>query len=69
MDKKEIQQIKTKPVAELQKMVAENREKLWSLKDSLLNGKVKNVKEMRDIKKDIARLLTFINQNQNNGTK
>lgn len=67
MDKKEMEQIKTKPVAELQKLVAESREKLWTLKDSLLNGKVKNVKEMRDVKKDIARLLTFINQNH--GTK
>ncbi len=67
MDKKEIQQLKTKPIAELQKLVVEGREKLWTLKDGLLNGKVKNVKEMRDVKKGIARLLTFIRQN--NGTK
>ncbi len=67
MDKKEIEQLRTKPVAELQKLVIEGREKLWTLKDSLLNGKVKNVKEMRNVKKDIARFLTFIKQN--NGTK
>lgn len=67
MEKKEIQQLKTKPAAELQKMAAEQKEKLWTLKEALLNGKAKNVKEMRGIKKDIARIKTFITQN--NGTK
>ncbi|MDO8466689.1 MAG: 50S ribosomal protein L29 [bacterium] len=67
MKKKEIQQLKTKPVEELKKMLSEQTENLWTLKQSLLNGKVKNVKEMRDVKKGIARLMTFVKQN--NGTK
>ncbi|MDP1719031.1 MAG: 50S ribosomal protein L29 [bacterium] len=66
MDKKEIEQLKTKPVIELQKMVADQKEKLWTLKEALLNGKTKNVKEMRGIKRDRARIMTFIKQN--NGT-
>ena len=67
MNNKEVIQLKTKPTEELKKMLAEHTEKLWTLKDSLLNGKVKNVKEMRDVKKDIARLMTSIKQNH--GTK
>ncbi|TSC82963.1 MAG: hypothetical protein G01um101419_415, partial [Parcubacteria group bacterium Gr01-1014_19] len=39
MDKKEVQQLKTKPSEELTKMLAEQREKLWTLKEGILNGK------------------------------
>lgn len=67
MKRKELEQLKTKPSEELKKMLAEHTEKRWSLKEGLLNGKVKNVKEMRDVKKDIARLMTLLKQN--NGTK
>ena len=71
MDKKEVQQLKIKPTEELKKMLVEYREKLWTLKDAILNGKVKNVKEMRTVRKDIARIMTFLgfNQKTNNGTK
>ncbi len=71
MDKKEVQQLKTKPSEELTKMLAEQREKLWTLKEGILNGKIKNVKEMRTVRKDIARIMTFLgfNQKANNGTK
>ncbi len=66
MDKKEIQQLKTKPSEELKKMLVEQREKLWTLKEGILNGKVKNVKEMRSVKKDIARIMTFLGMNSVN---
>lgn len=62
MKKKELEQVKTKPVEELTKMVVDYRERLWSLKSDLKSGKVKNVKEVHKIKKDIARVLTIINQ-------
>lgn len=62
MKKREIQQLKTKPLPELQKKLAELRSKLWQLKVDLAQGKVKNVREIKIIKKDIARVLTFINQ-------
>ena len=51
---------KTKP--ELYKVLQENRELLRSLKFNLASGKVKNVKEIRIIKKDIARILTLLKQ-------
>ena len=66
MNQKEVKQLKTKPAEELKKMLSEQTEKLWTLKKSLLNGKVKNVKEIRDVKKVIARLLTFIKEKRTN---
>lgn len=40
-------------------MLQDNREKLRQLKFDLASGKVKNVREIRQIKKDIARILTL----------
>ncbi len=63
MKKKELLQMKSKPKAELEKSLAESREKLWSLRTDLAAGKVKNVSEIQLLRKMIARLLTLINQN------
>lgn len=64
MNKKEFQELKKKPDEELKKMVGEFRDKFWTLKEDILNGKVKNVKEMRSVKKDIARILTILNNDR-----
>jgi len=64
MKKKEIQQLKTKPLSELQKDLAEYREKLRKLKFDLAQGKVKNIREIKETKKMIARILTIINQSR-----
>ena len=64
MKRKEIQELKTKPVAELQKMVKEGRENLRAMKFDLAAGKVKNVDNLRNLRKDIARALTFIRQSE-----
>lgn len=56
-----ITEINQKSEKELQTMLSEKREKLRSLKFDLSSGKVKNVKEIRGIKKDIARIMTIIN--------
>ena len=61
MDKKQFQELKTKPAPELQKTLQELRDKLWQLKVDLASGKVKNIKEIKEIKKDIARILTILN--------
>lgn len=45
--------------AELKKLLEENREKLRQLRFDLAAGKVKNVREIHRIKKDIARILTL----------
>ena len=62
MKKKELQQLKNKPLPELQKRLKENRDKLWQLKVDLVSGKVKNVREIRVTRKNIAKILTLINQ-------
>ncbi len=64
MKKKEIQELKMKPVAELMKMVKDGRESLRAMKFDLAAGKVKNVDNLRSLKKDIARALTFIRQSE-----
>jgi ribosomal protein L29 len=60
--KKDWEQLKIKPAAELKKSLSEHRERLWSLKTDLAAGKVKNVNEIQKVKKLIARTLTLINQ-------
>lgn len=63
MKKKEIQELKTKPLPELRKLLREGTERLRTLKFDLVKGKVKNVAELRDVKGHIARINTFIKQN------
>lgn len=58
MKKKDFQNILNKPVEELRKMEAEFRDKLWKMQEDLKRGKVKNIGEVHDLKKDIARVLT-----------
>lgn len=43
---------------ELKKSLGEKRERLRQLRFDLAAGKVKNIREIRAIKKDIARILT-----------
>jgi len=57
-----IDQLKTKPVAELRTMLSEERQKLQNLRFELAAGKVKNIHELRESRKLSARLLTFINE-------
>jgi len=60
MKKRQFQELKSKPPAELQKNLTGLRDNLWQLKADLAAGKVKNVREIRAAKKDIARILTLI---------
>jgi len=55
-----IEEIRQKSKEELKRLLAESREKLRQLKFDLSSGKVKNVREIRQIKKDIARILTLL---------
>ena len=59
MKTKELKQ-KTKP--ELEKILREDKEKLRELRFNLIAGKVKNVREIRKIKKDIAKIITILSQ-------
>ena len=66
MKKREIEELKNRPVADLTRMIKESNEKLRQLRFDLAAGKVKNVSEIHKIKKGVARMMTFI---QSAGTK
>jgi len=58
-------ELRQKETGELEKLLRENREKLRELRFNLASGKVKNVKELHGLKKDIARILLVIKEKQN----
>lgn len=55
-------ELRQRPESELKKLLADNRERLRVLRFDLASGKVKNVREIRKIKKDIARILTLLKE-------
>lgn len=55
-------ELRQKSKEESQKLLQDLREKLRQLRFDLAGGKVKNVSEIRHIKKDIARILTLLKQ-------
>jgi large subunit ribosomal protein L29 len=55
-------ELRQRPKTELQRMLQEKREHLRQLRFDLVSGKVKNVKQIREVKKDIAKILTLINE-------
>lgn len=55
-----IDELRPKPKEEIGKLLEEKKERLRQLRFDLVSGKVKNVKEIREIKKDIARILTLL---------
>lgn len=55
-------QLKNKSEAELTKELTDYQDKLWALKTDLRAGKVKNVREIRTVKRIIAVLKTFLNR-------
>lgn len=57
-----IKELRQKNKAELEKELQDNRERLRQLRFDLASGKVKNVREIRRIKKEIARILTLLKQ-------
>ena len=59
MKRKELENFKTKPLPEVDKEVRLHEERLMNLKKDLVLGKVKNIREIRQIKKSLAQLLTL----------
>ncbi len=55
-----ISELRQKSKEELQRLLIENRERLRGLGFDLASGKVKNVREIRGLKKEIARILTLL---------
>jgi len=61
-----IVELRKKTRTELEKLLLENQEKLRGLRFDLASGKLKNVREIRYIKKDIARILTLLKKDNSN---
>lgn len=55
-----ITEFRQKSKSELQKILVDKHERLRQLRFDLAAGKVKNIREIHQIKKDIARILTLL---------
>jgi large subunit ribosomal protein L29 len=63
-----IKELREKNIEELKKMLLEKQEKTRKLRFDISTKQVKNNRELRNEKKDIARILTLINEkNKENG--
>ncbi len=60
MKRKAIQDLKTKPIEALEEEMRVKEHELREIKLAHALGKIKNQREMQDVKKLIARLHTFI---------
>jgi len=58
----DLTELRQKSKNELQKMLQNSQERLRQLRFDLAAGKIKNVREIRKIKKEIAQILTLLNQ-------
>lgn len=58
----DIKDLKNSSKSELHKMLAEKRNEVRELKFKVHEGQLKTVDKIKKIKKDIARILTVINQ-------
>ena len=61
----QIQELRKKDIKELEKTVQELTKKLSDLRFKFSSGKLKNVKEINNFKKEIARILTIIKETKN----
>lgn len=66
MKKKEINELKHRSPEDLARLTKESGEKLRALKFDLAAGKVKDINPIRAVRKDIARMKTFIRQSEMN---
>lgn len=64
MQSKTITTFREKSVPELQKLLLETRDRLWTRTLELRRGKVKNIRECRAIRKDVARLHMVLHEKQ-----
>jgi len=55
-------ELREKTKAQLEKILKEKREKLFKLKLDLAERKLKNFREIRKTKRDIARILTILRE-------
>jgi len=59
-----VQELRKKDKKELEKSVQDLRKKLSELRFKFSSNKLKNVKEINNLKKEIARILTILQENK-----
>ncbi len=64
-----IKELRQKSTKELKELLEENRHKLGQLKFSLASRKLKNHREIRELRRDIARILTLSGEKKNEPKK
>jgi ribosomal protein L29 len=60
MTREEFKQLQLKQTPEIEAMLKTARENLRTMRFDLIAGKVKNVGALRELRKDIARMLTVL---------
>ncbi|MEX2145144.1 MAG: 50S ribosomal protein L29 [Candidatus Spechtbacterales bacterium] len=56
-------ELQNKSPEELQKLLQDKKSRVVNLKINIVGGNVKNVRELREAKKDISRIYTIMNGN------
>ncbi len=64
MKRKEFNEIKTKQIKDLTKMLGTKKLEARKVKMNLLAGKEKNIKVYRNIRREIAQIMTIIREKQ-----
>ncbi|USN53758.1 MAG: 50S ribosomal protein L29 [Candidatus Nomurabacteria bacterium] len=62
------QELQNKTAAELQKILAEKRAELRELRFKVANGQLKDVRDVRTVRKTIARVLTMLHTMKSKAT-
>lgn len=60
----DIKDLRKKSESDLQKLLEKTREKLGKVAVDVMQGKSKNTSKAKEFKKDIARIMTILNENK-----
>ena len=64
-----IKELRQKTAKELKELLEQDRHKLGQLKFALASKKLKNHREIRELRKEIARVLTILSKEKNEPEK
>lgn len=64
MKKKELQEIRNKKMAELEKLVSKKRQEVAVLQAKVKAGQEKNLKKAKNLRREIAQILTLIREKE-----
>jgi ribosomal protein L29 len=59
-----IKELREKNIAELKRMLVEKKEAARALRFAIASKQIKNNREFRNIKKEVAKIMTLINQSK-----